>query len=501
MVNEENISKREAQMHNIQAAIRITGAVKSTLGPEGADKMLTDELGNVVVTNDGATILREVDVSHPAAKMIIQAAYAQEQECFDGTTSTVVLTGALLEQAIDLLRKGVHPNQISRRYQEYGNMSIDFITGLGEEGTYNSPDAPGDIGNLIRTTLAGKSLEPHAEHIAKLCQIAMKDAEDRGDIRIHSRPGDIGDSSVSNGILLNKEYVIPTEHGEAMMLLTGLDEKQHNENLTLQITAQEYKQLANTDELTARAKSIVEKMPDGGVILARDHVADHIAVYLAKRSIAVIRRVSESDMLTIARMFHTRMASSPDDADIIDVASFCSERINDLDYIYVESKIESQPVATIILRGATPSTVDEMERGLEDALGVAWLFFNGDSKKIIKGGGFPHANAASYLASLKDWSALDYQVAVAYADALRQIPFTIAENAGGDPLVFHNALAMIDFNEASQGVIVANGDPSIGVPEHYEPLNLVLSSIRKATEVAVAILRIDDIIGRKPADA
>lgn len=493
MVNEENISKREAQMHNIQAAIRITGAVKSTLGPEGADKMLTDELGNVVVTNDGATILREVDVSHPAAKMIIQAAYAQEQECFDGTTSTVVLTGALLEQAVDLLRKGVHPNQISRRYQQYGEMSIDFINKLGEQST--------DIANLIKTTLAGKSLEPHSEHIAELCQIAMKDAEDRGDIRIHSRPGSIADSTVSNGILLNKEYIIPTEHGEAMMLLTGLDEKQHNENLTLQITAQEYKQLANTDELTVRAKAIVEKMPNGGVVLARDHVADHIAVYLAKRNIAVIRRVTESDMLTIARMFHTRMASSPDDADIIDVASFTSERINDLDYIYVESKIETQPVSTIILRGATPSTVDEMERGLEDALGVAWLFFNGSSKTVIKGGGFAHANAASYLASLKDWSALDYQVAVAYADALRQIPFTIAENAGGDPLVFHNALAMIDFNEASQGVIVANGDPSIGVPEHYEPLNLILSTIRKATEVAVAILRIDDIIGRKPADA
>lgn len=493
--------KSKAQIHNIRAAKTVSETVKSTLGPMGMDKLMLDGHGNVIVTNDGATILRELDVSHPGGKMIVEVAKTQESLCYDGTTSTVILAGQLLANSEALFERGLHPNVICRGYHEATQMAIKY---LNDEISLSNKKRD-TLVSVAKTAITGKTLENAIDTVAELCVSAVEKAGDAESVKVVSFPGgSLEDSYLYNGSIVNKDYVLDGEDTYSNLLLinTGLENEKNEDNIQVQLDAksfQSYKASGKTT-LISLAKNIVEALPKGGVVFVRDAVNDHVCAYLKKNGIMVVRRVPESSLRALARITGATIYQTPDEIEVSSVASIKREKHNDVWYLFVESDNEHNE-ATLILRGATSHTLEEVERGFDDALGVVSLVLK--NKNFVIGGGIAYARMASHLRQHAAQIGGRAQMAIeAFADALEVIPATISENAGHDPL--DTILAMrheILRGNVNFGPNVEDGGvkdlASMGV---FEPTELVRQAVLSASEVTNSILRIDDIVARRPLE-
>lgn len=493
--------KSKAQIHNIRAAKTVAETVKSTLGPMGMDKLMLDGHGNVIVTNDGATILRELDVSHPGGKMIVEVAKTQESLCYDGTTSTVILAGQLLANSEALFERGLHPNVICRGYHEATQMAIKY---LNDEISLSNKKRD-TLVSVAKTAITGKTLENAIDTVAELCVSAVEKAGDAESVKVVSFPGgSLEDSYLYNGSIVNKDYVLDGEDNYSNLLLinTGLENEKNEDNIQVQLDAksfQSYKASGKTT-LISLAKNIVEALPKGGVVFVRDAVNDHVCAYLKKNGIMVVRRVPESSLRALARITGATIYQTPDEIEESSIASIKREKHNDVWYLFVESDNEHNE-ATLILRGATSHTLEEVERGFDDALGVVSLVLK--NKNFVIGGGIAYARMASHLRQHAAQIGGRAQMAIeAFADALEVIPATISENAGHDPL--DTILAMrheILRGNVNFGPNVEDGGvkdlATMGV---FEPTELVRQAVLSASEVTNSILRIDDIVARRPLE-
>jgi archaeal chaperonin len=494
----ETESNTSAVVHNIRAAKRAVSTVKTTLGPMGMDKMMVDGGGNVIVTNDGATILQELDISHPAAKMVVEAANTQENICYDGTTSTVVFAGELLGNSELLFNKGLHANIICRGYRKASRWATEHIGTLTIE-------AKEHLANVAKTSITGKALESSMDHVSELCVEAVeKSGGDYERIRVLCQPGgSLDDSSCFSGVVLHKEFMLPAmplvPNGKALLINTGLGDTKSDDNVQLSLSSateyQQYKKQSSREQWVDKAQAIIDLLPDGGVVFSRDTVNEVAAATLARSNISLVHRIPESDMTAIAKLLNTTISHSTDDlVEAVDCDAECKQ-IGDMKYVVVKGEGE---VTTLILRGATKQTLDETERGFEDALGVVCLAYN--SGQVVAGGGSAYLNAALYLRSRAAEAGGREQMAIdAFADALESIPATIAENAGHDPL--DTILTLRNEHKSGKtdsGPDIENGGAcSMTEQDVYEPLELVRQAIQSASEVTISILRIDDIIGKR----
>jgi archaeal chaperonin len=499
MTEKDSAKGGKAQIHNIRAAKTVAETVKTTLGPMGMDKMMVDGGGNVIVTNDGATILRELDVSHPGGKMIAEVARTQESLCYDGTTSTVVLSGQLLGNSEMLFEKGLHPNVICRGYHEAAQMAVKY---LADEVAQDSKDRDRLV-HVAKTAITGKTLETALDAVAELCVSAVEKAGDAESVKVVSFPGgSLEDSYLYNGVIVNKDFVLEGENDYQSMLLinTGLETEKAEDNVQVQLDAKSYQSFkgASKADLVASAKHIVDAMPKGGVVFVRDGVSDMVCSYLKKNGIMVVRRMPESSLRALSRMSGLDIVQVPEEIEAVAAVSITRERKNDVWYLFVGSEEENEE-ATLVLHGATTHTLEEVERGFDDALGVVSLVMK--SGQFVVGGGNAYVRMATHLRQHAASVGGRAQMAIeSFADALEVIPATIAENAGHDPL--DTILAMR--HEILQGRVSVGPDVTEGGVRDLladgvvEPVALVRQAVLSAGEVTNAILRIDDIVARRP---
>ena len=499
MTEKDSAKGGKAQIHNIRAAKTVAETVKTTLGPMGMDKMMVDGGGNVIVTNDGATILRELDVSHPGGKMIAEVARTQESLCYDGTTSTVVLSGQLLGNSEMLFEKGLHPNVICRGYHEAAQMAVKY---LADEVAQDSQDRDRLV-HVAKTAITGKTLETALDAVAELCVSAVEKAGDAESVKVVSFPGgSLEDSYLYNGVIVNKDFVLEGENDYQSMLLinTGLETEKAEDNVQVQLDAKSYQSFkgASKADLVASAKHIVDAMPKGGVVFVRDGVSDMVCSYLKKNGIMVVRRMPESSLRALSRMSGLDIVQVPEEIEAVATVSITRERKNDVWYLFVGSEEENEE-ATLVLHGATTHTLEEVERGFDDALGVVSLVMK--SGQFVVGGGNAYVRMATHLRQHAASGGGRAQMAIeSFADALEVIPATIAENAGHDPL--DTILAMR--HEILQGRVSVGPDVTEGGVRDLladgvvEPVALVRQAVLSAGEVTNAILRIDDIVARRP---
>jgi archaeal chaperonin len=488
--------------NNIDAVKTIVRTVKTTLGPLGRDKLMVDGGGNTIVTNDGATILRELDVAHPAGKMVIECAQTQEALCYDGTTSAVVLAGELLSNSEALMNKGLHPNVVCKGYNEAANMAIDYLL----DTLSHDCDSNELLEAIARTAITGKTVDASLNAVASLCVQSVQKAGDAEKVRVMSLPGGgLRDSYLFNGAIVNKDLTIEKEidgKHSIVLLNSGLEPQKTEENIQVQLDMQGYTQFKSSanDDLLEQAKLILEQMPDdGGVVFVRDGALDHVCAFLYKHNISVVRRLPESTMRALSSTLGIPIAQTPSDIECAAMGKISRQRHYDVNYLFVDGVIESDQ-STLVLRGATITTLEEIERGFDDALGVVSLCMNGD--KLVSGGGSAYAAMASHLRSQAASTQGRSQMAIeAFADALEILPATIAENGGQDPLDCILALR----HEIQQGFLHAGPDLENGGVTSmwdlgvFEPSSLVKQAVLSATEVTTAILKIDDMIAKKGA--
>ena len=500
-MTEERKTGREAQMSNIRAAVQVAETVRSTLGPAGMDKMLVDERGETIVTNDGITILRELDTAHPGAQMMVQASQTQEEVCKDGTTSVVVLAGQMLALSEGLLMRGIHPQVIVRAFNKASGIALR-----------NMPITSGVVDveaeHVAATALRGKASESSLGFAAQLVADAAKRVDGELDrVRLLTQAGGyLNHSHIHEGLVLNKTFINPDFKGKTgvrlLMLDGGLDGFNY-EDVQMQISdPSQLEQIRQQEmQILSNVSSVVAEMCD--VLIVRDGVHEAVAKYLDAKGIGVISRVQQSDFDTIARItgvptFH-RVTDVSEDYDQAGVACTIKPiRIGDLDYISVEA--EETDTVTLIIRGATRQTLDEYERAFDDALGVVCLFMKDD--RLYPGGGAIMSKLSmvirKHATESPDMTARERMCMEAYADSLEIIPAAIASNAGMDPLDVVMELRScsdleglyIDFT--GEGEITDTSAHGV-----WEPAALVEQIINSATEVACSILRIDDIIARR----
>lgn len=504
MVNmSENRKNHSAQRMNIEAVKRIAETVKTTLGPLGMDKMMVDGGGNVIVTNDGATILRELDSAHPAAKMVVEVSKMQESNAYDGTTSTVVLASQLLSNSETLFEKGLHPNVINKGYTAACNMAVEYLNGMKDASQTDILDglfADNSYEAIAKTAITGKSLEASEDAVAALCVETIEAVGHARDVKTLAAPGgSLVDSYLYRGVALNKDFIgggdsfdnWSSEDGVSILLLNGgLTEDADKGNMTVQVDAQSYSQVKNAgrEKMLDAAKHVVSS--GANVVLMRDGAHDTAVSYLRKQGISIVHRIPQSTMDRLAKELDTPIFSTPDATCITGHGFISKETYNDVDYLFIHA---TNTEATLVLFGATQSTLDEVQRGFDDALGVVSLVKNGDS--IQFGGGSTYLAIAMHLREQASTVGGRAQMAIeSFADALEIIPATIAENAGFDAL--DTVLEMRHKRPEFYGPDVDNGGTKLmnGV---YEPTSLIRSALTGATEVANAILRIDDVIGRR----
>ena len=502
-MSEERKTGREAQMSNIRAAVQVAETVRSTLGPAGMDKMLVDERGDTIVTNDGITILRELSTGHPGARMMVQASQTQEEVCRDGTTSVVVLAGQMLALSEGLLMRGIHPQTIVRSFTRASQYALadENIPGTWgmDKDTFH---------NVAATALRGKASESHLEHAAYLCVKAVGKVGGKAEnVRILTQAGEtMGDSYIHEGIVLNKTFVNPDYEGHenavVLMLDGGLDGFNYED---VQMQVSDPAQLAAIREQEMEILSNVSRhiVDDLGVnvLIVRDGVHEAVAKFLDNHGVGVVSRVQQSDIDAISRVsgipIYHRITEVPEDLSTHNL-TVVNKRIGDLDYVAVEC--EDSNTVTLVVRGATRQTLDEYERAFDDAIGVTALAV--DEMAVYPGGGVVYSRLSQVTREMaKDTpglSARERMCMEAYADALEIIPAAIASNAGMDPLDVVMELRAspsghgLYINPEGEGEVTNTGKHGV-----FEPASLVIQVVNSATEVACAILRIDDIIARR----
>ena len=503
---------RSAQSNNIAAAKAVADSVRSTLGPKGMDKMLVDSMGDVVITNDGATILKEMDIEHPAAKMIIEVAKTQEQHCYDGTTSAVVLSGELLKRSEDLIEQNVHPTVICEGFRLAAEKAISLLEshGISTEGNDEV------LLEVAKTSLTGKSAGAVKAFMADICVRAVNavgvidEGErlvDLSDIKVEKRQGgSIKDSSLIDGILLDKERVhagMPRSINDAKIALvnSAVEVKKTEVDAKIQIT--DPNQLASfLAEEENYIRGLVDKITASGAnVLVCQKGIDELAQHcLSKAGVFAIRRAKKSDMEALSKATGGRIVTNMDDlsADDLGQAARVEERkIGESDMTFITGCPEAKSVS-VLLRGGTEHVVDEIRRAFDDAVGVVSVAW--EDGAVLTGGGSVLAALSRDLRTYAETIGGREQMAIeAFASALEIIPRTLAENAGLDPVTTIIALRKAHADGASHaGINVYEGGVvDMQAANVLEPLRVVEQAIQSATETAIMILRIDDVISSK----
>ena len=504
-----------AQSNNIKAALAISEAVKSTLGPKGMDKMLVDSMGDVIVTNDGATILKEIDIEHPAAKMIVEVAKTQDEACGDGTTTAVILTGELLKQAETLLDQNIHPTVISRGYMiaaEHAQKTLHKIA------IQLKRDDKETLKHIAMTAMAGKGASGSKEMLSTIivdavCLIAQaknKDtiaAIDLDNILIQKKQGgSIEETEIINGIVLDKKRVnntMPSQVKNALIALINSSIEVKKTEVDARIQIQDPSQLqAFLDEEERMIKHMVNCIKESGatVVLCQKGIDDLAQHFLSKNHIFAIEQIKESDMKKLSRATNAKMIVDLDELtkDDLGFAGIIEERKIGDDYLTFITDCENPKAVTILLRGGTEHVVDELDRAVHDSLSVVKVSL--EDEKITVGGG---AAATEIALALRDYApsvgGREQMAVEAFAKAIEIIPKTLAENAGLDPIdMMISIRSAHKKGETNAGVDVFEKKVDDLLKKHVlEPLRLSVQEIQAATEAAIMILRIDDVIAAK----
>jgi len=503
---------RSAQSNNIAAAKAVADAVRSTLGPKGMDKMLVDSMGDVVITNDGATILKEMDIDHPAAKMIIEVAKTQEQHCFDGTTTAVVLSGELLKRSEDLIDQNVHPTVICEGFRLAAEKAVELLDSHGIPT--NNDDSV--LMEVAKTALTGKSAGAVKSFMADICVRAVnavgfvEDGEriiDLSDIKVEKRQGgSIKDSSLIDGIILDKERVhsgMPRSLSDAKIALvnSAIEVKKTEVDAKIQIT--DPSQLAHfLAEEESYIRGLVTKIQESGatVLVCQKGIDELAQHYMAKAGIMAIRRAKKSDMEALSKATGGKIVTNLDDLTVSDLghaAKVEEKKIGESNMTFITGCPEAKSVS-VLLRGGTEHVVDEIRRAFDDAVGVVSVAW--EDGAVLTGGGSVLAALSRDLRTYAETvGGLEQMAIEAFASALEIVPRTLAENAGLDPVTTLIELRKAHADGASHtGINVYEGGViDMKSKNVLEPMRVVEQAIQSATETAIMILRIDDVISSK----
>jgi thermosome len=501
---------RDAQKNNITAAKLIAEVVASSLGPRGMDKMLVDSLGDVTITNDGATILKEIDVQHPAAKMMVEISKATDNEVGDGTTSVVVLAGALIEKAEELISKDVHPTIIVDGYRKSAIKAIEILSNLAQKID------GGDKSQLVRiarTSMQTKLVSKESNELAEIVvnaalQVSEKfDSKykvDIEDVKVEKKAGgSLRDTKLVKGIVLDKEVVhggMPkmVEKAKIALINSALEIEKTEFDAKINISSPDQMKMFLEEE-NKMLMTMVDKITKSGanVVICQKGIDDIAQHYMAKANILAVRRVKESDMTKLSRATGARIVSNLDDLSSKDLglADLVEERKVETDkWVFVEGCRHPKSV-TILIRGGSQRVVDEAERSIHDALMVTKDVL--ERPAIVAGGGSPESYTAG---KLREWSnslsGREQLAAEKFAESLEVIPLRLAENAGMDPIDTLTELRSKQLKGSKwSGIDVRNGKVTdMSKLDIVEPLSVKEQIIKSATEVASMILRIDDVI-------
>ena len=501
---------RDAQKNNIAAAKMVADLVKTSLGPRGLDKMLVDSLGDVTITNDGATILKEIDAQHPAAKMMVEVSKTIDTEVGDGTTSSVVFAGALLEKAEKLLEKDVHSTVIVDGYQAASEKALELLADFAKSV---KPDDQESLVKIAKTSMQSKLISEDSEPLSKLVVGAiLKIAEKNGDtysvdldnLKVEKKSGaSIQDTALIKGIVLDKEIVhsgMPTKIQKAKIALVNAALEVEKTEMSAEIRISDPTQMQMfLEEENRMLKEMVTKLHNAGtnVLICQKGIDDISQHYLAKHGILAVRRVKESDMTKLAKATGGRITTNLDDITEKDLghADLVQQKKVETDkWVFIEGCKNPHSV-TILIRGGSQRVVDEVDRSIHDSLMVVKDVI--ETPSIVTGGGSAEAYLAGQLNEYADSFDGREQLAVKqYAEALESIPLTIAENAGMDPIDTIISLRAKQ-NSGKKGAGINARESKIGDMNSLsilEPLVVKEQIVKSATETACMILRIDDVI-------
>jgi thermosome len=501
---------KNAQRTNIMAAKLVAETVRTTLGPKGMDKMLVDGMGDVTVTNDGVTILEEMQIEHPSAKMIVEVAKTQEDEVGDGTTTAVVLAGELLKNAETLLDQEVHPTIIARGYRLAEKKSQEILNNIAEPVAETDTEI---LKKISMTAMTGKGAENAKEKLSEIAVDAVRSVAesenntltiDRENIKLEKKVGaSVEESELIKGIVLDKERVnsgMPKTINNAKIALidSAIEIKSTEIDAKIQITDPTQMQ-AFIDQEEQMLRNKVEKIAGSGanVVICQKGIDDIAQHFLAKKGIFAVRRSKQSDMQALARATGGKIITNLDDLSDSDLgqAGVVEEvKIGDEQMTYVK-ECKNPKSVTMLVRGGTEHVVDEVKRAMEDAIGdIASALKTG---KVVGGAGAPEIELAKQLRKYAESLSGREQLAVqAFANSVEVIPRTLAENAGIDPIdILTELKAAHDKGEKWAGIDVFKGKVVDSWNEGViEPLKIKTQAVSSASEVAVMILRIDDVI-------
>ena len=514
MILPEKVSRyigRDAQRMNIQAARAIAEAIRTTLGPRGMDKMLVDNLGDVIITNDGVTILDEMDVEHPAAKMMVEIAKVQEDEVGDGTTTAVMLAGELLKKAEGMLDQDIHPTVIAVGYRKAAEKAEGILNGIA---TKVSKDEDKVLKRIAITSMSSKGSEMKGEKLAELCVQAVRQIteEENGklvadidNIKVEKKSGGSSvDSQLIKGIIIDKEVVHPgmpkrVENPKIALLNCALEVKETETDAEIRITDPEQLK-AFLQEEERMLHEMVDQIKGTGanVVLCQKGIDDMAQHFLARVGIMAARRIKESDMEKLARATGGKVVTNLKDLtdDDLGSAALVEERkVAGDEMIFIEGCKDPKAVS-LLVRGGTEHVVDEVERAVHDGISVVSAAI--EDGKIVAGGGAPETEVARQLREYAETVGGREALAVnAFADALEIVPRTLAENAGLDPIDILVQLRAEHGkpNGKDMGLDVFSGKVTntmkLGI---VEPLRVKTQAVKSASEAAEMILRIDDVI-------
>lgn len=515
--NTKRTQGRDAQRMNIMAAKLVAETVRTTLGPKGMDKMIVDAMGDVIVTNDGVTILEEMNIEHPSAKMLVEIAKTQEDEVGDGTTTAVVLAGELLKKAEDLLDQEIHPTVIAKGYRMAADKAKEVLNNIAE----NIGEQDGALLSKIAiTAMTGKGAESSKEMLAEIVvkavkRIATKTKDgmivDRDDVKIEKKiGGSVEDSSLIEGIVLDKERThssMPKKVVDAKLALIDSAIEVKNTEIDAKISISDPEKMqAFLDMEEAMLRKMVDKIAGAGanVLVCQKGIDDMAQHFLAKKGIYSIRRVSKTDLEKLAKATGANIVTDLNDLSAKDLgkAGIVEEiKVGDESMTYV-MECKNPKAVTLLIRGSTEHVVDEIKRAIEDAVGD--IIASVKNGKVVAGAGAPEIELSRNLLKFSETLSGREQLAVkAFAEAMEIIPRTLAENAGLDPIdVLTELRAAHDKKQKWAGINVFTGKIVDSWKQGViEPLKIKTQAVSSAAEVAVMILRIDDVIAGGGAEA
>ncbi|SFS34041.1 thermosome [Halostagnicola kamekurae] len=502
----QRTSGKDAQSMNITAGKAVAESVRTTLGPKGMDKMLVDSTGSVVVTNDGVTILSEMDIDHPAANMIVEVAQTQEDEVGDGTTSAVVVSGELLKRAEELLDQDIHATTLAQGYRQAAEEATEALEEIAIEVDEDDTEV---LEQIASTAMTGKGAENARDLLSELVVQAVQTVSDDGDVDTDNIKvekvvgGSIENSELVEGVIVDKERVSDNmpyfaEDANVAIVDGALEVKETEIDAEVNVTdPDQLQQFMEQEE--AQLEEMATTLADVGadVVFVDGGIDDMAQHYLAQEGIIAVRRVKSSDQGQLARATGASPVTTVDDLtedDLGFAGSVAQKDIAGDQRIFVED-VDDAKAVTLILRGGTEHVIDEVDRAIEDSLGVVQATI--EDGKVVAGGGAPEVELSLALRDHADSVGGREQLAIeAFADALEVVPRTLAENAGLDPID-----SLVELRSAHDG-----GDTAAGLDAYtgdtidmdaegvYEPLRVKTQAIESATEAAVMLLRIDDVI-------